>query len=399
MSVSLPKIDRCRLTNEPLDSLDILFELDDCPLPGIYAPSASESETMSGTFTVVRSRTTGFVQMLQTYDPSVYLDYGFAAGAVTGFSRHLEWAASLIAERFPQNSNVLEVGCGDGAILDLLKQHGFEHVNGIDPSLASLQQDRPWVHKGFFPQDLPSGLLSQPFDLILSRHVLEHIETPVAFLAAAAERLSDNGELWIEVPDLRSTVKHSLWTNFYQLHCNYFSARTLDEAARLAGLERISASTVDVFGGSLFHRYQRGLSDRTKTGSEFATLSTSFDQYSLGLNDLVERLPLGTIGYGVGDRTTTFLGIAPSLRTVLRGIYDQNPNIVGRFLSGTRLRIEHTSLISDCKPPCIVVFPILHLPAILSSLASIVPPETLVAVPDKTLEITSLGNHLRRLQL
>ena len=156
----------------------------------------------------------------------------------------------------PPATPVLEVGCGDGLLLDLLAGHGFDDRLGIDPGRAATSTERPDIIGGWFPQDLDAAVPGKRYGLIVLRHVLEHIETPVPFVAALAERLAPDGELWIEVPDLDATAERELWSNLYQLHCNYFDHATLDALAGRAGLRCVSGEIVDVFGGSLLRRYR-----------------------------------------------------------------------------------------------------------------------------------------------
>jgi SAM-dependent methyltransferase len=136
----------------------------------------------------------------------------------------------------------------------------FQNVLGIDPSRALREQPEDFLVSGYFPQDLPPPYRERKFDLIISRHVLEHIEAPRPFAAALAAALASDGQLWLEVPDLDSTVERKLWSNFYHLHCNYFSAVTLDQIATQAGLRCTSGTVVEVFGGSLLRKYVHGAS-------------------------------------------------------------------------------------------------------------------------------------------
>ena len=205
---------------------------------------------------VVEAPVSGLVQLAHRFESSVYSDYGFAADTSQGYRAHLEWFAAELNAGLEPGGGVLEVGCGDGTLLGLLQKRGHGDVIGIDPGRAAAASATPGVIAGFFPDDLPADARGRRYRRVIIRHVLEHIETPRTFIAELADYLAADGQLWIEVPDLDATLDGGRWSNFYQLHCNYFSADTLDRLAATAGLCCVGGTVVDVFGGSLLRRYR-----------------------------------------------------------------------------------------------------------------------------------------------
>src|SRR5690606_23338008 len=88
-------------------------------------------------------------------------------------------------------SDIIEVGCGKGVFIDYLRRRQFA-VTGIDPSYTG---EDPAIQKRLFVPGL--GLRANG---IVLRHVLEHIEDPVAFLTAIAQANGGAGKIYIEVP-------------------------------------------------------------------------------------------------------------------------------------------------------------------------------------------------------
>ncbi len=177
----------------------------------------------------------------------MYSQYCFSGGKSNTYSEYLTRFSEQIIDEFDSSAEVLEIGAGDGHLLKCLHSKGYRNVLGLDPSLAKAENVDGLVRNGFFPEDLPN--VSKKFDLIVCRHVLEHIDTPRDFLCSASAHLKDEGEVWLEVPDLASTFKRKLWSNFYQLQCNYFDANSLDAMCSKAGLAVKSGTVVDIFGG------------------------------------------------------------------------------------------------------------------------------------------------------
>jgi SAM-dependent methyltransferase len=369
----------CRLSGEPLAGAPVLAEIEACPLPGIYPPDASAARSLRSPLRVVQAPGSGFVQLAHSFDDSGYRDYGFAATTSIAYEHHLRWFADEVAAAFAPTTPVLEVGCGDGLLLDLLEERGFPDRVGIDPGRAAAASERSDVVHGFFPQDLPG---ERRYGLIVLRHVLEHIESPVPFLTALAERLLPGGEVWIEVPDLDATLRSELWSNFYQLHCNYFSAPTLDASAARAGLACTRGQVVDVFGGSLLRRYRVGATDAAVATAPVVSLAVTarFEAFRTQLAELAEWLPTGAVGYGAAERTAMTLGAAPALAAKLTCLHDGNPLLAGRYLAGTPLPIRGKHDLWSSTPPAVVLFALSHRNEILAEWREHLPGETLVAV-------------------
>jgi SAM-dependent methyltransferase len=378
--LDLPLQTECRLSGEPLRDAPVLLDLAACPLPGIYPPSADESTALRSPLRVVQAPVSGFVQLAHRFDDSMYADYGFAGNTSAAYRSHMAWFADEVEQEFSSDTPILEVGCGDGLLLGLLEQRGFGDRLGLDPGRAAASSDRDDVVCGFFPDDLPGAVRERRFGLIVLRHVLEHIEAPREFVAALAARLAPGGQLWIEVPDLDATLAGGLWSNFYQLHCNYFSERTLDRVGAEAGLECVRGDSVSVFGGSILRRYEAGSAAPAADEPDVRPAAAGFEDFSARLRQLAGKLPAGTVGYGAAERTAMVLGMAPDLASRLDCVYDGNELLHGRYIAGTSLPIRPSGELVATPPPAIVLFAVSHQDEILRGWRGSLPADTLVAI-------------------
>jgi methionine biosynthesis protein MetW len=92
----------------------------------------------------------------------------------------------LVASQLIENGSVLDVGCGAGTLLDLLKQKGIE-AEGVDISEEAINI---CLNKGYKVtiMDMKSGKLPFPdrsFDQVVLLDVLEHLYNPEHLLAEA----------------------------------------------------------------------------------------------------------------------------------------------------------------------------------------------------------------------
>lgn len=112
--------------------------------------------------------------------------------------------SQLEALDLPRGAEILEIGSGTGANLDLLAQFG--RVVGLEMSreAIALARQRGCSHTGAVTMRLgrcPEDLADLPrFDLVCMFDVLEHIEDDRAALAAAAAHLKPGGRLLLTVP-------------------------------------------------------------------------------------------------------------------------------------------------------------------------------------------------------
>ena len=128
------------------------------------------------------------------------------------FESHLD-NVSEILKPYMAVKKVIEVGCGKGHFFRKLADRGVDIV-GCDPTY---QGDDPRIIKEFFSDEL--GLKG---DVIILRHVLEHIQHPVDFIKFIAASNGNKGVIYIEVPDLNWIIANKVYFDLFYEHVNYF---------------------------------------------------------------------------------------------------------------------------------------------------------------------------------
>lgn len=113
----------------------------------------------------------------------------------------------------PQPAQVLEVGCGPGGNLGMLKRFG--EVTALEPDEASRLYARERmgvrVEGGFLPHDLPFEPAA--FDLVCAFDVIEHVEEDAASVASLSRLLKPGGYFAATVPG-----QPWMWSRHDELH-------------------------------------------------------------------------------------------------------------------------------------------------------------------------------------
>ncbi|KPJ55322.1 hypothetical protein AMJ47_00405 [Parcubacteria bacterium DG_72] len=145
-----------------------------------------------------------------------------------------DWLRKLI----PKGS-VLEIGCYDGSFLNLFKEDGWT-CKGVEPSVgAKIAKEKHGldVIDGFFKA---GQFEKNKFDLVIVKHVIEHVSNPLEFSKEAADLVKEGGFLYIEVPNSYVSLHDMYFPEFHVDHLSYFTIPSIEKLLqRIGGFEII----------------------------------------------------------------------------------------------------------------------------------------------------------------
>jgi SAM-dependent methyltransferase len=146
-----------------------------------------------------------------------------------------------------QAMHVLEIGASVGIGLDVARAYGL-HPVGVEPSHGAARLAQAAGHEIIVDIFKAAHFPRQRFDIIVSMDVLEHVPDPVDFLTQARSILQPDGVLLIQVPNAGALISlvEGAANQIYNglIHLNYFDCRSLDAAARQAGLVPLHTTTI-----------------------------------------------------------------------------------------------------------------------------------------------------------
>jgi len=107
-------------------------------------------------------------------------------------------------ERYCASGRILDIGCGRGFFLRVMKQAGWS-VAGVEHS-RDTAREAARISGGEVVAGEPQewGFAPGSFDVVTMNHVLEHLPDPAGWVRAAARLLKAGGLLLVAVPNLGS---------------------------------------------------------------------------------------------------------------------------------------------------------------------------------------------------
>lgn len=136
---------------------------------------------------------------------------------------------------------VLDVGCGNGAWLEMARDAGWQ-VGGVEPDPVSREQART---RGFDVRGAIDDWLTEPgsFDYVTMSHVIEHVHDPLALLRDSLALLRTGGGLFVDTPNV-DALGHSIYGRHWRgleppRHLVLFNRDSLSKAVSDAGFRNI----------------------------------------------------------------------------------------------------------------------------------------------------------------
>jgi 2-polyprenyl-3-methyl-5-hydroxy-6-metoxy-1,4-benzoquinol methylase len=157
-----------------------------------------------------------------------------------------------------QATSLLDVGCGDGMLIEMARQAGIESAGTeISKSLVDLVRERLGEH-AIISTDLDELPQSQ-YDVITLINVIEHLKNPVEMLTTIARLLKPGGILLVHTINIGGLPAKAFGVHWHQIeplsHFYYFNYRTLGKMLQKGGLEPVDRFNLII---------SRGLPGRTQ---------------------------------------------------------------------------------------------------------------------------------------
>jgi len=247
-------------------------------------------------------------------------------------------------------TTAVEIGGGDLTFSRLLLERGVEKICVFEPAKSFTNTDpRIETINDFFQVRLtPDKFIST--DLIVVRHVLEHVADPAKMVAEAARLLRTDGIIYIEVPNVEDIFTHQKFYDFIYEHVNHFSEKVVYRLLLANGIQPISTTSlangqhmgiVGVKRDEAVYPVQAHLpSDEFEHDREWFSQVKEFqcNKFLQDLQNIVDRHKNIAI-YGAGAHSTTLCAMLKLPAGSVQCLYDLSPFKHGRVSPLTHIPI------------------------------------------------------------
>ena len=240
-------INKCRVCSHKFFG-EPLLRYENMPRAAQYLPDADSLESDKGVdLKVCQCSGCGLVQL--SNDPVPYYKEVIRAAAFSEAEEmkdfRMKQFGSFVQKNSLKRKKVIEIGCGRGEYLSLMKQVGVD-AYGLEYSENSVKEcvkDGLKVSKGFV-QSSTYRLNYAPFDAFYILNFLEHLPDPNSTLRGIYNNLTDGAVGLVEVPNFDMVLRNKLFSEFIGDHLFYFTRETLNSTLRQNGFEIVDCKEV-----------------------------------------------------------------------------------------------------------------------------------------------------------
>lgn len=306
----------------------------------------------------------------------LYKHYAFESFASDTMIAHFERLLIELGARSDAKS-VVEIGSNNGLFLEYLKQHGTEHVLGIDPAENMVDgAKKRGVNSLCSLFDIESARMAAgsipKVDLIVARHVFAHADDWQAFVHALRELCSKETTIYIEVPYAQWILDKTEFDTIYHEHLSYVTVKSMQYLLEGTGLRLTEVLSFKIHGGAIgliIHRHDSNepvnpsvqkFIENEECGEDAWWNFSDRSKGQIGqlADTVIEAAQDGkrVAGYGASAKSTVWLNAMRVSKSSVYGVYDNTRGKLYKQIPGTNIPVIHEGGFFVDNPDVAVLF-------------------------------------------
>ncbi len=296
--------------------------------------------------------------MLSMYYQEDYGSYTspLTSAGLTASMNHpaIEFIAGRVRERLGGSARVVEVGGFDGYVLAQL-QDVASSLLLIEPSehgsRIAGEHGLPVLNRTL-DDELAEELRGQ-FDVVISRHVVEHVRDPYDFVRQLSSLLSPDGLLFLETPDLSQVLNRLFVRTIMLEHLDLYSPMSLNKVIESFGLVTTGLEFIEDYAfmieagrhGDAISVDSRPIDDPSRQEALIDQFMDRLEAYVADLSSVVQKWRAAGKNiwiWGAGTAAGELFNIYAQQSEDFRGYIDSDPRKAGMVLSRAPSLAIHT---------------------------------------------------------
>ena len=315
---------------------------------------------------------------------NIFGEYQYFSSYSASWLAHCQAYVDMIVPRLKLTggSQVLEVACNDGYLLQYFQPHGIP-ARGVEPAenvAAEARRKEIDVRCCFFGAETAREIASEDgkYDLVIGNNVLAHVPDINSFVAGLAAVLKPEGTITMEFPHLMQLIQNSQFDTIYHEHFYYLSLTAVQRIFQTHGLEIYDVELLETHGGSLriyaAHR-SYGMVRMEGSVSDLLAREKSFGlcemQTYARFSEKMLRIKLETLrqftqwkkegkriaAFGAAAKGNTFLNYCGINKDMIDFVVDSNPHKQGLYLPGSLVPVLAPEALRRYRPDYLVILP------------------------------------------
>jgi hypothetical protein len=295
----------------------------------------------------------------QAYENSLHFSPRFQSYAET-------LARELIERHGLHHKELVDIGAGQGDFLRLLCEMGDNHGWGFDSAYVPNNADQQDKRLTFIQDFDWRKYLDHAPDMIMTRHVLEHIEQPLSFMENIRAGLNTSKKtlVFFEVPNMAYTLRElAIWDIIYE-HCGYYTPQSLTTLFRRTGFEVLASNetyagqflTIEAipFAGTADAAIEPIPEEIKRQVGAFASeFKEKIAYWRMALRAWANE-GKRVVVWGAGSKGVSFLNVLDT-EDKIEYIVDINPRKEGKYIVGSGQKIVNPHFLAGYGPDIIIL--------------------------------------------
>lgn len=340
-----------------------VFGMKNFPLTGIYTSKEKKLKNFDNEFLICKKCNHG--QLRNQISPKyLYQETYSHRTSKSPLAVHINYDFYDKLKNIIKNKKfncIFEIGCNDLFLAKKIKKHAKKIV-GTDPIFREKVRkiDRKISVVGGFINDkklintVNKITKNNKIDLVISSHTFEHVDTIKNSLKKAMEIVDEECLFVLETPSLDSIIRNGHFDQIFHQHQHYVSERSIIELCNQLGLQFIEFKyNYQIWGGNVMYVLKKTKKNFSNTRYlkhvqkiNIKNVRSKFNEFKKKCVKKIiylKKQHKNIVAFGAAQMMPVLAYHSKSDFDFIKGLYDDNPNRIGKYLPYIKPKIERTN--------------------------------------------------------